>query len=267
MIMRNAYGYQHSFDDPLAREFRQILSLDSPTGPNPCGVSGVKVWFEASDVASLQLNKSSNVSQWQDKSGFENHALQADITKQPVYVSNGINGKPALYSDGKGRILNFTHPIKLGDSYSIFVVLKADVSKADPTPGSALNAALAFGNATSASSAFAIRQTRDTPDVLRTTSYGGGGIFNNGNSNAILCSAIYDGKNLETYKNGALIDKDAVLQADESITGGYIFNDNTSSSQRSFMGWISDILIFDSVLRTADRKLVEACLIQKRGII
>ncbi len=82
-----------------------------------------------------------------------------------------------------------------------------------------------------------------------------------------LAIAIYDGKNLETYKNGALIDKDAVLQADESITGGYIFNDDTSSAQRSFMGWISDILIFDSVLRTADRKLVEACLIQKRGII
>ena len=251
----------------MAQEFRQILSLDVLGDPNPCGVAGVKVWFDASDVTSLLLDKSNNVSQWQDKSGFENHALQSDITQQPVYIRNGINNKPALYSDGKSRVLNFTHPIKLGDYYSIFVVLKADVSKADPTPESALNAALAFGSATSASSAFAIRQTRDTPDVLRTTAYRGGGIFNNGNSDAVLCSAIYDGNNLETYKNGTLIDKDAVLRADESITGGYIFNDNTSSAQRSFMGWISDILIFDSVLSAADRKLVEGCLIQKQGII
>lgn len=40
--MGNAYGYQHSFDDPMAQEFRKIFSLDTPDPPDPCRMVDLK---------------------------------------------------------------------------------------------------------------------------------------------------------------------------------------------------------------------------------
>jgi len=259
--MSNAYGYQHSFDDALAAEFQGILSQ----GFDPRHVPNLKLWLEASNLANIIKDGSGNVSKWLDKSGLNNHAIQSDNAKQPTYVSSGINGNPALKSDGNNRILNFTHPITVGDPFTIFMVLKADIITPDPTTGSALNAAMSFGDATSGESVFSIRQTRDTPDVLRSTAYNGGAIFNSGNDNAVLSSTIYDGTNIETYKNGALVDSDIADSTGMLLTGGYLFNDDTSGS-RSFIGWISDVLIYAASLDESQRNQIEQYLIQKQAI-
>lgn len=259
--MANAYHYMNSFDDGLAAEFRGILSQ----GFDPRQIQQLKLWLDVSDAASIIKDGSGKVSKWLDKSGLNNHATQADSAKQPTYVSNGINGNPALQSDGNNRILNFTHPITVGNPFTIFVVLKADIITADPTTGSTLNSALAFGEATSAVSAFSIRQERDIPDELRTTAYAGGGVFNSGNDNAVLVTAIYDGTNINTYKNGSLVDSDLANSTGILITGGYLFNDNTIS-QRSFLGWISDVLIYADSLNDNQRSHVEQYLIQKQAI-
>lgn len=260
--MTNAYGYQHSFDDTLAAEFKGILSQ----GFDPRHVPNLKLWLEASNLASIIKDGSNKASKWLDKSGLNNHAMQADTTKQPTYVSSGINGKPALQSDGNNRILNFSHPITVDDPFTIFLVLKADIVTTDPTTGSALNAAMAFGDATSSKSVFSIRQTRDTPDVLRTTAYNGGAIFNSGNDNAVLSTTIYDGTNVKTYANGSLVDDDVADSTGMLLTGGYLFNDNTSG-QRSFIGWISDVLIYAGALDDEQRGQVEQYLIKKQEIV
>ncbi len=38
--------------------------------------------------------------------------------------------------------------------------------------------------------------------------YNGGAIFNSGNDNAVLSTTLYDGTNVETYKNSSLLDSD-----------------------------------------------------------
>lgn len=260
--MANAYHYQHSFDDPMAAEFKGILSQ----GFDPRQILNLHLMLDASDARTIIKDGSNKVSKWLDKSGLNNHAIQSDTAKQPTYVTSGINGNPALQSDGNNRILNFNHPILAGDVFTIFMVLKADILTVDPTTGSSLNAALAFGEATSAVSTFSIRQDRDIPDKLRTTAYGGGGIFNSGNDDAVLSTAIYDGTNINTYKNGSLIDSDIANSTGMEVTGGYLFNDNTSG-QRSFLGWISDVLIYASALDDEQRSQVEQYLIQKQEII
>lgn len=249
--MANAYHYMSSFDDSLASEFKGILSQ----GFDPRHVPNLKLWLKASNLASIIKDDSGRVSKWLDKFGKNNHATQSDPAKQPTYVSSGINGKPALQSDGNNRILNFSHQITVGDPFTIFIVLKADIVTVDPTTGSMLNIAMAFGDATSGESVFAIRQTRTAPDSLQTTAYNGGAIFNSGNDNAVLSTTLYDGTNVETYKNGSLVDGGIADSTGMLLTGGYLFNDDTSG-QRSFFGCISD----------EQCSQVEQFLIQKQAI-
>lgn len=259
--MSNAYHYQNSFADGLSSEFQEILSL----GFNPRQIPNLELWLDSADAPTIVKDGSNKVSQWQDKSGNNNHAIQTDIAKQPTYTSNGINGKPAMRGDGNNRRMDFTHSLTVGDPFTIFIVLKADIITPDPTTGSALNVAMAFGDATSGESVFAIRQTRSAPDSLRTTAYNGGGIFNSGNDNAVLSTTLYDGINVETYKNGSLVDSDIADSTGMLLTGGYLFNDDTSGS-RSFIGWISDVLIYAGSLGDEERSQVEQYLIQKQEI-
>ncbi len=60
---------------------------------DPSEISGLKLWLR-SDTG-ITLN-SGNVSQWNDLSGFGNHAGQTDTSAQPALISNAINNLPAL---------------------------------------------------------------------------------------------------------------------------------------------------------------------------
>lgn len=57
------------------------------------------LWFDAADSSSIMLN-SGNVSQWNDKSGNDDHAIQTDPTKQPTYIN-----KSKLSFDGSEFLL------------------------------------------------------------------------------------------------------------------------------------------------------------------
>src|SRR5258706_3298577 len=60
---------------------------------DPSEISGLKLWLR-SDTG-ITLN-SGNVSQWNDLSGFGNHAGQTDTSAKPALISNAINNLPAL---------------------------------------------------------------------------------------------------------------------------------------------------------------------------
>ncbi len=259
--MANAYHYQNSFADGLSSEFQEILSL----GFNPRQIPNLQLWLDASDTYGIIKDGSNKVSQWLDKSGNNNHATQNDIAKQPTYTSSGINGKPALQSDGNNRRLNFNHSLTVGDPFTIFTVLKADIITPDPSTGSSINVVLAFGDSTSNVSAFAIRQKRISPDRLRVTSYGGGGVFHSGNDDAVLSSVTFDGSTLKSYKNGVLATSSTANQTGMAISGGYLFNDSTSGA-RAFLGWVSDVLIYAGALSEDQRNQAEQYLIQKQAI-
>lgn len=62
---------------------------------DPRNISGCALWLDATDSSSMTLN-STTVSQWRDKSGKGNNAIQATTIRQPLLVASGINGMPAL---------------------------------------------------------------------------------------------------------------------------------------------------------------------------
>jgi hypothetical protein len=59
--------------------------------------NGLKLWLRSdSDV----VFNGSNVSGWRDQTANSNHVSQMTMMYQPIYVTNSINGKPAIRFDG-----------------------------------------------------------------------------------------------------------------------------------------------------------------------
>lgn len=62
--------------------------------------SGLSLWFDAADMGSIVKDANNKVSLWQDKSGNNNHAVQATASSQPTYTTNTLNGLPSITFPG-----------------------------------------------------------------------------------------------------------------------------------------------------------------------
>lgn len=93
---------------------------EAPPLWNPAEIT-TDLWLDASDSESITLN-GSNVSQWNDKSGNNRHALQESTSLQPIRTADGIQG------DGTGRSLVGTiNDIADGtkNEYRIYIVAQS----------------------------------------------------------------------------------------------------------------------------------------------
>lgn len=75
------------------------------TGFNPKSISGLKLWLDVGNTASMTFN-GSTVSQVNDLSGNGFHATQGTANNQPAYSSTGLNSKPALSFDTNDSLLS-----------------------------------------------------------------------------------------------------------------------------------------------------------------
>jgi len=62
------------------------------------------LWLDADDASTITLN-GSNVSQWNDKSGNDQHVVQATASAQPLYDATGFNSKPSLFFDASNDVM------------------------------------------------------------------------------------------------------------------------------------------------------------------
>ena len=116
------WGLQSSL--PSTHPFKLYPTLT--TLFNPLQIPGCQLWLDAADKSTLTLS-SSNVTQWNDKSGNAKHASQASSSNQPIYTTD--SGLPAIsFTRTSGQYL--TGPsILTSTSYSIFVIYRTtDVS-------------------------------------------------------------------------------------------------------------------------------------------
>ena len=68
------------------------------------------LWLDAADASTITLN-GSTVSQWSDKSGLGNHAVNATTASQPTYQATGFNGRPTLSFDNTNDFLGISAPV------------------------------------------------------------------------------------------------------------------------------------------------------------
>ena len=77
---------------------KEFVWNDSFWTPDALGAD-LALWLDAADANTITLN-GSNVSQWNDKSGNGINLSQATAAFQPTYVTDLLNGKSGVRSDG-----------------------------------------------------------------------------------------------------------------------------------------------------------------------
>ena len=92
----------------------------------PTDVTDLKLWLDGDDLYSITKDGSNLVSQWNDKSGNDNHATQGSSSNQLTFVPNGLNGKSVLSGDGADYMLlsSGLYSFPNGDSTIFAVVIK-----------------------------------------------------------------------------------------------------------------------------------------------
>lgn len=87
-------------------------------GFTPLSIPSLALWLDAQDYATLTFN-STTISQWNDKSGKGNHALQGTSGLQPLYA-NGIHARPTLQFYHNATASNLTVADHATLNYSTF---------------------------------------------------------------------------------------------------------------------------------------------------
>jgi hypothetical protein len=97
----------------LRKEFQWNETVWNP------GMISTALWLDAADASTI-TESSGAVSQWNDKSGTGNHAVNATPASQPRYQATGFNGLPALSFDATGGFLGISSPVELASNADFF---------------------------------------------------------------------------------------------------------------------------------------------------
>ena len=92
-------------------------------------VNDLKLWLDASDTASIEMDSSNKVYKWHDKSGNGYDAFGSVNNQLPLYSSTGINSKPALSFDGSNDFLEANNRLGLPANPAITVIMVARVNQ------------------------------------------------------------------------------------------------------------------------------------------
>ena len=104
--------------------------LIAQTGPggvgNATGTDGQPENVMWLDAQSLSLSNNAPVTTWTDRSGNNKNATQATAANQPLFKTNYLNGKPAVYFDnsvtGEQDRLDFDGTTLVNTDYTVIVV-------------------------------------------------------------------------------------------------------------------------------------------------
>ncbi len=89
---------------------------------DPSDIIGLQLWLDADKIQNVDDNE--QISVWEDSSGNNNDFVQNDSDKQPTYMIEQVNGKPAISFDGIDDSLDAS--IGNLSAYTIFAVFKFD---------------------------------------------------------------------------------------------------------------------------------------------
>lgn len=102
-----------------------LLMGDDVFSPNQ--LTSLTLWYDASTVTGVTSGNA--LSQWDDLSSNDNHAVQATGDNQPLWVDNVVNGNAIIRFDGNDFLqLTAIIPNTDYDDYTSFVVMKQRTS-------------------------------------------------------------------------------------------------------------------------------------------
>lgn len=241
------------------------------------GMENLELWLETTSENSLATGTASftnvanpsdkkEIGRWNDLNptlinpNNKNHATQSTLAYQPLYIKDGINGLPALLFDGKsqaegGDFFSYNGNFLINSDYTIFIVEARTSSKND--------------------NFFLAGSSSSQHNNLILGYYGNVITHSNYNSYRIdnaISSYIYPIPRVHSFSFGKKFGKASYINGGQKLTdtGQNISLASYPSSSIGnaygsifYKGYIAEIIMYSKDLNDADRKLIEAYLIEK----
>jgi hypothetical protein len=219
----------------------------------PIQLSGLSVWFDAMDAATV-TRTGSNVSQWVDKSGSSNHGTGQG---SPTY-----NGSNAVSFSGSGQYFtlpNGAYPYN-NSSYSYFLIFTSTTVVPDNT--------MVFGGGWGTNQALGIRAANNSTagimnywfanDLATSSPY----IYTSNVRSQLLASYTSGGQR-SVWVNFALGATDTPGTRSQPSTSNFLGN---SPINTYYSGQMHEFLVFSTALSASQRHVVEGYLAWKWGL-
>ena len=208
------------------------------------------LWLDASDPSSITKDSNGLVSQWNDKSGNNNHATQGSSGNQPAYQANGWDGtKPALYLDGSNdnMTINGTYTNNSGVAIMVY---KPDNDNLYGLFTASRNSWTLYSNNSSYESTFRTVRLENVAN----------GQMSSNDPNIYMIEANSSAPIYTMYRDGTSI---------YSTTGNFTFEDNITALNyggRNLKGWIAETILLDDIPSQEERQKIEGYLAHKWGL-
>lgn len=215
---------------------------------DPRNISGLRLWLDAADAASVTLN-GSTVSAINDKSGNGRHATQATAISQPTFTANGLNSRSVLSFIGTQRMTGSL--TGLSQPFAKFVVARANDTGANKN-------VFSFTATVNNNSTSLYFSPTEAPSIYS------GSIISSATpvTSTVVLSAIFNGASSQLYANGSLVASGN--PGSSTYTGDY----NLGAFSGGFdpmQGIIAEVLVYDGTAAST-RQQIERYLGAKWGI-
>lgn len=210
-------------------------------------LSSLKLWCSA-DNAVLD---NGFVSQWTDLSGNNLNFSQTNVSYRPKQVKNITNDYFLLNFDGTNDFMKATFAQNISQPMTIFIVWKANVSKAQHIFDGINNTGITFN------------YPYNTPPTLRTYAGASGGIsisYDKPISNNLTINALLLSNPSKVYDNGLL---KGSMNIGNNLLSGLNLGTDYTGSQRYFNGDIAEVILYEELLSDSERIMVEKYLQDK----
>ena len=217
-----------------------------------------QVWLDAADISTI-TESSNSISNWADKSGEKNNAIQATGSNQPTIQSSVLNELDVVRFDGGTECLNCGGLGTSNDSFAMFGVWNYNTI-------THLDAILATdGSWATASAHFLIKSTNkiqlsvaggSTVDSVTDTALSTDTWYNFGMVNADTTTTHY----LNGVSDGTTINMNATKNLEA-------FNIGAWDASRTFDGDIGELIIITGGVSDSEREKIEGYLAWKWGLV
>ena len=229
---------------------------------SPTAIVGCSLWLDAADSATVAVDGTGNVSQWDDKSGNGLNAVQATPSRQPKASGGGISFA------GISQFLQVTSPAIR--PAQLFVVARATAAS---------GVLLQKGFAAATDLEFSLNTTATDVRALYNLTTGTSGtatLLGGVNlATTVLYEATWTGTTIALLINGTEQATTALSGTQRTASTGatdlrigadFSSSSNTSTPSTLWTGIIYEILCYTGALSTGDRQRVEGYLATKWNI-
>ncbi len=206
---------------------------------------GLALWLRADE--GIEVDASGRVGGWASRSGGGFSAAQSEVSRRPLYVKSGINGRAVVRFDGRGRFLRLRGRLLSAQRCSVFAVVtdsgttghREVISNWSPQ-----NSVTSFFVGTTG-----FGQLRFSDDFA-----GVGELLSP--QRASLITAISGERDALLFQNDRLLVQKGAMLAKRNLEGEYVIGRQGALDGEYWHGDIGEILVYNRQLNDSEREAV-----------